>query len=147
MKQAKKDIRIRQHLMERSFARACRYGFKRSRWRRLWRNQVQEYLTAAIQNIMILVSHIEKPREVTALAMVETRQQLKRNVGNTLILFKECLGTVFTATLETFCNRIWAQTQLQNTLWSVDWATARQDLTPRIFFWMQPQSNHQSQKT
>ena len=54
---AKRDIRTRQHLMERSFARATRYGFKRARWRRLWRVQIQEYLTSAIQNIMVLLSY------------------------------------------------------------------------------------------
>jgi transposase len=52
-----RDIRIRQHLMERSFARATRYGFKRARWRRLWRVQIQEYLTSSIQNIMVLLSY------------------------------------------------------------------------------------------
>lgn len=54
---SQQDIRTRQHLMERSFARATRYGFKRARWRRLWRVQIQEYLTAAIQNIMTLLSY------------------------------------------------------------------------------------------
>lgn len=54
---AKRDIRTRQHLMERSFARATRYGFKRARWRKLWRVQIQEYLTSAIQNIMVLLSY------------------------------------------------------------------------------------------
>jgi transposase len=54
---AKRDIRTRQHLMERSFARATRYGFKQARWRRLWRVQIQEYLTSAIQNIMVLLSY------------------------------------------------------------------------------------------
>ena len=34
---AKKNIRTRQHLIERSFARAERYGFKRARWRGLWK--------------------------------------------------------------------------------------------------------------
>lgn len=53
---AKKDIHTRQHLMERSFARATRYGFKRARWRRCWRVRIQEYLTSAIQNIMTLLS-------------------------------------------------------------------------------------------
>lgn len=54
---AEKDIHTRQHLMERSFARATRYGFKRARWRRLWRVRIQEYLTATIQNIMTLLSY------------------------------------------------------------------------------------------
>jgi transposase len=59
--EAKKDIRTRQHLMERSFAQATRYGYQRARWRRLWRVQIQEYLTAAIQNIKILVKDAKAP--------------------------------------------------------------------------------------
>lgn len=54
---AKMDIRTRQHLMERSFARAVPYGFKRARWRGLWKVAIQEYMTAAIQNIKVLVRH------------------------------------------------------------------------------------------
>jgi hypothetical protein len=65
--ESKKDIRTRQHLMERSFARATRYGYQRARWRGLWRVQIQEYLTAAIQNIMILVKDVKEP--ATALQM------------------------------------------------------------------------------
>jgi len=66
---SKRDLRTRQHLMERSFARAVRLGFKRTRWRRLWRVQIQEYLTAAIQNIMTLVRYVKEPRCGTAMAM------------------------------------------------------------------------------
>jgi hypothetical protein len=58
---AKRDIKTRQHLMERSFARATRYGLHRARWRRLWRVQIQEYLTATIQNLMVLLRHIKQP--------------------------------------------------------------------------------------
>ena len=64
--ESKKDIRTRQHLMERSFARATRYGYKRARWRRLWRVQIQEYLTASIQNIMILLRHVKEPAAALA---------------------------------------------------------------------------------
>jgi uncharacterized protein (UPF0179 family) len=60
---AKADIKTRQHLMERTFARAKRYGYKRARWRRLWRVQIQEYITAGIQNIMVLVANAKKPAE------------------------------------------------------------------------------------
>jgi len=31
---------------------------KRARWRRLWRMEIQEYLTCAIQNIQVLISHV-----------------------------------------------------------------------------------------
>jgi len=63
---SQRDIRIRQHLMERSFARAQRYGFSRMRWRRLWRVRIQEYLTAVIQNIGVLVRYGRGPNAVGA---------------------------------------------------------------------------------
>lgn len=72
---SKKDLKTRQHLMERSFARAVRFGFKRARWRRLWRVQIQEYLTAAIQNIMILVRYIKEPGKAISLAVKKTKDK------------------------------------------------------------------------
>ena len=66
---AKKDLRTRQHLMERSFARAVRMGFKRARWRRLWRVRIQEYLTSAIQNILILIRYVKEPGFAGAMAL------------------------------------------------------------------------------
>lgn len=60
---AKRDIKTRQHLMERSFARGMWYGFDRARWRRLWRVQIQEYLIAAIQNIEVLLRLGEQPKK------------------------------------------------------------------------------------
>ena len=45
---AKRDIKMRQHLMERSYARGTWYGFDRARWRGLWRVQIQEYLVSAV---------------------------------------------------------------------------------------------------
>jgi transposase len=68
---SRRDIRTRKHLMERSFARAVRLGFKRARWRRLWRVQIQEYLTAAIQNILILVRYVKEPGLAKAKAMTK----------------------------------------------------------------------------
>ena len=59
---SRRDIRTRQHLMERSFARAQRHGFKRARWRGLWRVRIQEYLIAAVQNIETLIRHGRDPR-------------------------------------------------------------------------------------
>jgi len=55
--EARKDRQRRQAIMEQSFADAANnHGFKRSRWRRLWRQQIQDYLIAAIQNIRLLLS-------------------------------------------------------------------------------------------
>jgi hypothetical protein len=72
---SKKDIQTRQHLMERSFARATRYGYKRARWRRLWRVQIQEYLTAGIQNMMILLRNIKEP---VAGAKIQTKSRYQK---------------------------------------------------------------------
>ena len=55
---ARRDRKRRHHLMERSFADAANnHHFKRARWRRLWRQQIQDYLIAAIQNVRILLAH------------------------------------------------------------------------------------------
>jgi hypothetical protein len=56
-REAKRDIKTRQHLSERSFAWSTRYGYKRARWRRLWRVEIQDFLIAAVQNITILINH------------------------------------------------------------------------------------------
>jgi len=57
---AKRDIKTRQHLMERSFARSVRYSFDRARWRGLWRVAIQEYLVCTLQNIMTLIGSTGK---------------------------------------------------------------------------------------
>jgi len=67
----KQDLKTRQHLMERSFALAVPLGFKKARWRRLWRVQIQEYLTAAIQNIKRMVQYLKKPIQSAALKVAD----------------------------------------------------------------------------
>jgi transposase len=69
--ESKKDIRTRQHLMERTFAQATRYGYKRARWRGQWCVEIQEYLTAAIQNINILVKHVKEPAPALEMQLTE----------------------------------------------------------------------------
>lgn len=42
--------------MEGRFGRAAsEHGFKRSRWRRLWRQEIQDWLIAAVQNVKLLL--------------------------------------------------------------------------------------------
>ncbi len=56
--EAYKDRARRKWLIEGSFGDATtRHGFKRSRWRRLWRQQIQDYLIATIQNVRIALRH------------------------------------------------------------------------------------------
>jgi transposase len=59
--EARRDIKTRQHLMERSYARSTRFGFDRARWRGLWKVCIQEYLICAIQNIATLIRYAMKP--------------------------------------------------------------------------------------
>lgn len=59
--EAYRDRCRRKHLAEGSFADAANnYHFKRSRWRRLWRQQIQDFLIGAIQNIKIMMKHTER---------------------------------------------------------------------------------------
>ena len=57
--EAQADRRRRRHLMEGSFAQSAnRHHFKRARWRRLWRQQIQDWLIAAVQNVARLCGAI-----------------------------------------------------------------------------------------
>jgi len=77
---ARRNRKRRQYLMEASFADAANnHHFKRARWRRLWRQQIQDYLIAAIQNMRILLAHQNPKRSAAAaVALPEyvTRLQL-----------------------------------------------------------------------
>ena len=60
-KAAKADLKRRQHLMERSFADAAnRHGLKRSRWRGLWKQAIQDLLIATVQNLRKLIRHLSQ---------------------------------------------------------------------------------------
>jgi hypothetical protein len=55
--------------LERSFADAANnHHFRRARWRRLWRQQIQDYLIAAIQNVRILLAN-QNPKKSAAAAL------------------------------------------------------------------------------
>ena len=89
--QARGDIKTRQHLMERSFARGKRYGFDRARWRKLWRVKIQEYLVAAIQNIEVLLRYGNQPRRSLSIMVREGKRAFTRVVWSVLG-WMECLG-------------------------------------------------------
>ena len=55
---AHRDRCRRKWLMEGSFADAAtHHGFKRARWRRLWRQRIQDLLIATVQNLRTLIRH------------------------------------------------------------------------------------------
>ncbi len=84
---ARRDICIRQHFMERSFAEAGRYGFKQARWRGMERVRIQDYLIAAVQNIRLMVTHGKlKPAAAGKVGMAQGK------MINVLSLFSRLFG-------------------------------------------------------
>jgi transposase len=68
---ARRDRQRRRYLMEGSFADAANcHGFKRARWRGLWRQRVQAHLIAACQNIRILLRRHWMTRKTAAAALI-----------------------------------------------------------------------------
>ncbi|HEX9046854.1 MAG TPA: IS1182 family transposase [Verrucomicrobiae bacterium] len=88
---ARRDRRRRQHLMEGSFAQAANeHGFKRARWRRLWRQQIQDWLIAAVQNIKILLRGGKKAASdgiVTILGQIEAFQASQSKYCTATLVF------------------------------------------------------------
>jgi transposase len=101
------DLKKRQHLVERSFADAANnHGFKRARWRRLWRVQIQDYLIAAIQNIRIMMKRGLKRVEVVA-------KRVQNSAGTSMVThvrrFIHCIIRFF---IKTDTTTVYATTQL-----------------------------------
>jgi transposase len=97
-KKAKRDIRHRQHSMERSFAWSTRYGYQRARWRGLWRMQIQDFLIAAVQNITILVRQPKDRMSKRNVRTGEVRQyygnQAYHSVVKALLRWISGLGSI-----------------------------------------------------
>jgi hypothetical protein len=81
---AKRDIKMRQHLMERSYARGTWYGFDRARWRELWRVQIQEYLVSAVQNIQVLLRYGSYLKRSPSVLMEQIKGVIARVIGSFL---------------------------------------------------------------
>jgi len=104
-REAKRNIRTRQHLMERSYARGTRFGYKRARWRRLWRVQIQEYLTAGIQNIMVLLRHVKEPAPARGMVLADPGQsRVNLRLQELFIFFKEVITDSINHFFEFSCS-------------------------------------------
>ena len=69
---AKRDLKRRQHLMERSFADAANcHGLKRARWRGLWKQAIQDLLIATVQNLRKLVRYLSQSDPDLATALLK----------------------------------------------------------------------------
>ena len=85
---AKKDREKRKWRMEGSFADAANnHGFKRSRWRRLKNQQIQDYLIAAIQNIRILISNTGCGPKAAGMEAIAYRNELHNLIASFLDRF------------------------------------------------------------
>jgi transposase len=81
---AKRDIKMRQHLMERSYARGTWYGFDRARWRGLWRVEIQEYLISAVQNIQVLLRYGSYLKTSPSVMMDRIKGAMRRDIRSFL---------------------------------------------------------------
>ena len=91
-KSAKRDIKHRQDLSERSFAWSTRYGFKRAKWSRLWYMEIQDFFIAAIQNITILIKQPKDRRSKSNIQEIERNKYLKKELCSSLI--RSCMTVI-----------------------------------------------------
>jgi transposase len=83
-KAAKADLKRRQHLMERSFADAAnRHGLKRSRWRGLWKQAIQDLLIATVQNLRKLLRHLCQTEPELAYRLTQLLHRLSSLIQTT----------------------------------------------------------------
>jgi transposase len=83
-KAAKADLKRRQHLMERSFADAAnRHGLKRSRWRGLWKQAIQDLLIATVQNLRKLLRHLSQTEPELAYRLTQLLHRLSGLIQTT----------------------------------------------------------------
>lgn len=69
-RQARRDRRRRMTLLKGSFGQAAQnHHFKRARYRRLWRQSIQDHLIAAVQNIKKIVEHARSGGNATIFAV------------------------------------------------------------------------------
>ena len=82
---ARRDLNRRKYLIEGSFADAANnHHFKRARWRRIWRQRIQDFLIAGIQNIKKLLKAIRSNGQ--AFTPCVANDINGANLRNTLIL-------------------------------------------------------------
>ena len=78
-KAAKRDLKRRQHLMERSFADAANcHGLKHARWRALWKQAIQDLLIATLQNLRKLIKHLSQSDPEAAYRLTQLVRWLTR---------------------------------------------------------------------
>jgi transposase/Tfp pilus assembly protein PilE len=102
--EAKKDLKTRQHMMERSFAQATPFGFDQARWRGLEKMHIQEYLTCTIQNIQKLIKHGTKPLIALAAKVKVMQKTATRALSLVLQATSQC-GVQLSSNLWTILSK------------------------------------------
>jgi Transposase DDE domain len=96
-KAATADLKRRQHLMERSFADAAnRHGLKRSRWRGLWKQAIQDLLIATVQNLRKLLRYLSQTEPELAYRLTQLLERLSRLIPSPSIASSAKLASLFT---------------------------------------------------
>ena len=96
-KAAKADLKRRQHLMERSFADAAnRHGLKRSRWRGLWKQAIQDLLIATVQNLRKLLRHLSKTEPALAYNLTQLLNRLSELIQSSSMASPAAFASLFT---------------------------------------------------
>lgn len=111
---AKRDRVRRKWLMEGSFADgANNHGFKRARWRRLWRQQIQDYMIAAIQNIRILIRHGDRQPTAAVQALQTQLQSYLQAINEHIWAFISPFGRFISMCAHRYPSCIKTQTVLE----------------------------------
>src|SRR5215469_5479183 len=96
-KAAKADLKRRQHLMERSFADAANlHGLKRSRWRGLWKQAIQDLLIATVQNLRKLLRHLSQTEPELAFCLTQLLDRLSRLIPSSSVASPVAFASLFT---------------------------------------------------
>jgi transposase len=93
---ARKDRVRRKWLMEGSFADgANNHGLKRARWRRLWRQRIQDLMIAAIQNMRKLINQPEWIPAMVESARISTATRPKEVLRGLFVRFLSHGGVLY----------------------------------------------------
>jgi len=89
-REARRDRHRRMSLIEGSFGQASQnHGFKRSRWRRLGRQSIQDYLIATVQNIKKLIKNQRKgpyaDLRSAGACIIDIRRKMEECVGDIVV--------------------------------------------------------------
>jgi transposase len=96
-KVAKADLKRRQHLMERSFADAANlHGLKRSRWRGLWKQAIQDLLIATVQNLRKLLRHLSQTGPELAFRLTQLLKRLSGLIPGSSMASPVAFASLFT---------------------------------------------------